>query len=239
MREYVQSLRAIFDCWQNDTPLQFEGEHYRFTRMQPFFRPGAMEHGRVPILLGGVAPAMTALAGEVADGLVTHPTNTAPRYLREIVCPRLEKGAGRTGRDASTLELRVTPLLATGLNEEDVRRERDKIRQLLSFLYSTPAYWPSLELFGWRERGEHLHSLTREGRWQEMAGVVTDDMLDTLVPTATYADMASVLEEWYGELTDRITFPMPDDPSADSEAARVVTRLRTGSKVQGGDRRKK
>jgi hypothetical protein len=43
--------------------------------------------------------------------------------------------------------------------------------------------------------------------------------------------MASVLEQWYGELTDRITFPMPDDPVADAEVAKVVTRLRTGSKA--------
>ena len=64
-----------------------------------------------------------------------------------------------------------------------------------------------------------------------MAGVVTDEMLDRLVPTATYADMASVLEQWYGELTDRITFPMPDDPGADGEVAKVVACLRSGSRV--------
>ena len=229
MREYEQSLRAIFDCWQNGTPLSFQGEHYRFTRMQPFFSPGSIEYGRIPILLGGVGPRMTALAGEVADGLVTHPTNTAPRYVREVIRPRLEGGARRAGRDPSAFELRVTPLLATGPSDEDVKREREKIRRLLAFLYSTPVYWPSLELFGWRERGERLHLLTREGCWQEMEGVITGEMLDTLVPSATYADIAAVLEGWYGGLTDRITFPMPDDPSADTEATMVVRQLRTGS----------
>jgi probable F420-dependent oxidoreductase len=229
MREYVQSLRAIFDCWQNGTPLNFQGEHYRFTRMQPFFSPGSIGCGRIPILLGGVGPRMTALAGEVADGLVTHPTNTAPRYVREVIRPRLESGARRAGRDPSAFELRVTPLLATGPGREDVKREREKIRRLLAFLYSTPVYWPSLELFGWRERGEHLHLLTREGRWNEMAGIITDEMFDTFVPSATYADIAAVLREWYGGLTDRITFPIPEDPSADTEAAKVVGQLRTGS----------
>ena len=38
MREYVGALRAIFDCWQNGTPLSFQGEHYVFTRMQPFLQ---------------------------------------------------------------------------------------------------------------------------------------------------------------------------------------------------------
>ena len=29
MREYVQALRAIWDCWQNGTKLAYEGEHYQ------------------------------------------------------------------------------------------------------------------------------------------------------------------------------------------------------------------
>ena len=58
MREYVQSLRAIFDAWaaQDGTRLRFEGEHYRFTRMQPFFTPALIEHPEIPIYLGAVGP---------------------------------------------------------------------------------------------------------------------------------------------------------------------------------------
>jgi hypothetical protein len=48
-----------------------------------------------------------------------------------------------------------------------VAREREHARELLTFLYSTPAYWPTLELLGWREVGERLHRLTREGKWGE------------------------------------------------------------------------
>jgi len=226
MREYVGSLRAIFDCWQNGTPLRFEGEHYRFTRMQPFFSPGPIEHPAIPIFLGGVGPRMTALAGEVAQGMMTHPTNTAPRYLREVIWPRLRKGAEKAGRDPSDIRVMVSALAATGPSEEAVTQEKEKARQLLTFLYSTPAYWPSLELFGWKDRGEHLHQLTREGRWDEMAGVVTDEMLDAFVPAAPYAEIAGVLEEWYGGLTDRLAFPMPSDPRYEAQAAQVIARLR-------------
>src|SRR5262249_43190201 len=83
MREYVLALRAIFASFQHGAPLAFEGAHYRFTRLQPFFNPGPIAHPDVPIFLGAVQPKMTALAGEVADGLMTHPTNTSPRHLRE------------------------------------------------------------------------------------------------------------------------------------------------------------
>ena len=226
MREYVQSLRAIFERWQHGTPLHFEGEHYRFTRMQPFFDPGPLEHPEIPIFLGGVGPGMTALAGEVADGLVTHPTNTAPRYLREVVRPRVEKGAARVARDSASVALMVSPLVATGATQADAQRAREERRSLLAFLYSTPAYARSLELFGWSEIGERLHALSREGRWQEMPALVSDAMLDAFVPTAPWAEIADLLREWYSGLADRIAFAMPENPAHDDVSAEALKRLR-------------
>ena len=226
MREYVGSLRAIFDCWQNETPLHYEGEHYQFTRMQPFFNPGPQECGEPPIYLGAVGPKMTALVGEVADGIVTHPTNTAPRYLREIIRPSLERGAKRVERSADEVRLMVGPPIATGADAAAVQSERERQRELLTFLYSTPAYWGSLELFGWKERGERLNQLTREGKWDDMVGVIDDAMLDAFVPTAPYAEIADVLRDWYAGLVSSITFPMPADLAQDDEVARIVASLR-------------
>lgn len=228
MREYVQALRAIFACWQDGGELRFEGEHYRLTRMQPFFRPDPLPDATLPIHLGGVGPGMTGLAGELADGLMTHPTNTAPRYLREVVRPRMQRGAARVGRQGPPASLMVGPLTATGPTREDVDAQRESVRQLLAFLYSTPSYWPSLELFGWQERGQRLQQLTREGRWADLSGVVNDQMLDTFAPTGSYAEIADVLAAWYGELTDWLTFPMPADPARDPDVAKVLARLREG-----------
>ena len=35
MREYILALKAIFDCWQNGAPLNFQGEYFRHTLMTP------------------------------------------------------------------------------------------------------------------------------------------------------------------------------------------------------------
>ena len=43
MRDYVGALRAIFECWQRGTELQYESESYTLTRLQPFFRPEPLE----------------------------------------------------------------------------------------------------------------------------------------------------------------------------------------------------
>jgi len=226
MREYVGALRAIFDAWQTGSELRFEGEHYRFTRMQPFFAPGKLERPGMPILLGGIGPGMNALAGEVADALVTHPTSSAPRYLREVVVPRIARGAARAGRPASACSLVVAPLVATGRSAEELRAAREGVRRLFGFLFSTPPYWPPLELFGWKERGEKLHELSRAGRWDEMAREVGDEMLDAFAPSGRFEEIADVLRARYAGLTDWITFPMPEDPGGDSAVSEVLQALR-------------
>lgn len=225
MREYVQALRAIFDCWQHGTPLHFEGQHYTFTRMQEFVKPPPIEHPDVPIIVAGIGPLMTAVAGEVGDALATHPTNVAPRFIRERVLPQLECGAARAGRSSGDVELRINCLSATGVDERATRESREKLRAIMGTLFSTPSYWPILELYGWQDRGAHLNRLVREGRWQDLASVITDEMLDVLIPTAPYGEIADVLRERYASLADNVSLALPDDPALDTEVARVIQRL--------------
>ena len=226
LREYVQSLRAIFHSFQSGEKLHFEGEHYRFTRLQPFFYPGPIENPHIPVLCGAVGPAMTRMVGAVADGMITHPTNTPPEYIRQVFLPRLRAGFALTGRDGSDFRLILGPLIATGRDAAAVSAQWEKQRGMLGFLYSTPAYWPSLELFGWQDKGRQLLELTREGRWQDMSEIVTDEMLERFVPRGTYDEIADVLRERYAGLAARITFPMPEDPADDAPAAAAIARLR-------------
>ncbi len=229
MREYMGALRAIFAAWQEGVPLAFEGEHYRFTRMQPFFNPGPLEAETIPIHLGAIGPGMTALAGEAADGLMCHPTNSSPRYLEEVVGPHLDRGAARKGRSRDALSLMAAELVATGADRAGVQAARESIRELFGFLYSTPAYWPSLELFGWGDAGRELRAMTRAGRWGEMTTQISDEMLDTLVPSAPYEDIADLLSARFGGTASRITFPMPEDPSLDGAAGEVISALGGGA----------
>ena len=228
LREYIASLKAIFDTFQNDSPLDFSGEHYRFSKLQPFFNPGPIEHPKIPIFMGAVGPLMTALAGEVSDGMIAHPTNTSPRYIQQMVLPRLQKSADKAGRSPSEVKLILGALVATGRDEQALVVEREKQRRLLGFLYSTPAYWPSLALFGWQDRGEQLLQMTRSGNWQDMAGIIDDDMLDQFVPSATYTDIAAVMKQRFDGLSTTINFPLPENPEDDEAAAAAIKAMQAG-----------
>jgi probable F420-dependent oxidoreductase len=226
LREYVQALRAIWACWQDGAPLDFAGEQYHFARMQPFFNPGPIESPSIRIALGAVGPVMTRLAGEVADVLVTHPTNASPRVLRERTRPKVAEGLERAGRAADACAIVAGGFIATGRDAAAVAAERERIRGYLGFLYSTPQYWPALEVHGFVEVGRHLHQLSREGRWDEMRAAIGDTMLDALVPAAPYAEIADLLRAWFGELCDGITFPVPADPADDGLAMVAIAKLR-------------
>jgi len=225
MREYVQSLKAIFNSFQTGERLKFEGEHYSFSRLQKFFNPGSIEHPEIPILCGAVGPAMTKMVGRIADGMITHPTSSAPQYIREVCLPRLRSGYELGGHNGCEFTLMLGPLTATGKDERQVAIQWEKQRKLLGFLYSTPAYWPSLELFGWEDRGRQLQAMTRAGNWQDMPAIITDEMLGKFVPRGTYDVIAQVYCERYAGLASRISFPMPDDLADDVLAAQAVAEL--------------
>ena len=225
MRDYVGALKAVWRTWQEGVPLRYESEHYRLDRMQPFFNPGPIDHPAIPVLLGGVNAGMMKLAGEIADGVMTHPTNTSPRYLSEIARPALAAGAKRTGRNAASVGVIVSPFVAIAPTREALAPERERIRQHLGFLYSTPQYRTTLDLHGWQDVGERLHALTREGRWRDLPGEIRDEILDALVPSGTYDEIGGVLLSWFGDVAG-ISLSMPADASEDPRFAKVVATLR-------------
>lgn len=228
MREYIHSLRAIFHAFRMGTPLAFVGEHYRFTRLQPFFNPGPIDAPDVPLALGAVGPRMLALVGECADGIHTHPSNTSPRYLREAIVPVVNEGM--LSRDPGLAQpfIAANVLVAMGADDAGVATERERFRGVLAFLFSTPAYWPSLRLFGWESLGETLLQLTREKRWQEMPSVFEDRVLDEFLVTGRFDMVAGALRQRYIGLVDRIAIPVPEDPAHDPLVAAMLAELGAG-----------
>ena len=226
MRDYLGALRALFACFVTGGPINFESEHIRLSRMQPFFNPGPDEHTEPPLLyLGGVNPKICQLAGELADGFVTHPTNSNPRYLESLCRPNLERGRLDAERPMGGFELVAGTQVISGGSARAVDAERERQRRLLAFLFSTPAYRPTLDLYGWGDMGERLQAMVRSDRFDDLKAVVTDEVLDALIPTAGFEDLADVLLERYSDLCEGITIAVPADPADDGQFREVLAAL--------------
>lgn len=215
MEDYVTVVRAIWRSFSESLPLKVNTASYTLDRLQPFFNPGPLTHDPPRILLGGVNRGAIELAGRCADWFVTHPTNSHPRFVRELAMPALDDGAAQAQRSDVPLIITASPLI-TGPSSDEVDRSRQAQRGVLAFLYSTPAYQRSLELFGWPDLGPRLRNMTRDGDWASLGALMTDEVLDTVLPTGTWDQLPDILEAWYGGLVDGLLLQPPEDPALDS-----------------------
>ncbi|MBW2268684.1 MAG: TIGR03617 family F420-dependent LLM class oxidoreductase [Deltaproteobacteria bacterium] len=194
LREYLLCMKAIFETFQKGDKPDFTGKHYQFTLMNPFFNPGPIEYPHPEIHLAAVNPYMARLAGELCDGLRLHPIATF-RYTREVVVPSLEAGAAASGRKLADLDLIGAPFLAIAKDAEGVEAAKQALKQHIAFYASTPTYHAVLEFHGWLDAGKALHQMSREGRWKEMPGQISDEMLEEWAIIGTCDELAAKLKE--------------------------------------------
>jgi probable F420-dependent oxidoreductase len=216
MREMILAIRAIWDTWQNGTPLAFRGDFYTHTLMTPFFTPDRTDLDGVgvpKVFLAGVGEMMTEVAGEVCDGFICHGFTTE-RYLREVTLPALSRGRAKAGKSMEGFEVVGPSFVVTGNDEAELSAADAGTRQQIAFYGSTPAYKGVLELHGWNGLHEELNALSKKGGWVEMGHLITDDILNTFAVVGEPEQIAPELLRRYGDVIQRISFyaPYKSDP---------------------------
>lgn len=224
MREFIRALGEIWRAWEEGVPLEFEGDFYRHTLMTPFFTPQRHGHGRPPVLLAAVGPEMTKVAGEVADGILLHSFASAD-YVSVHVLPVLDAALERRGRSRESFEVSARAFVASGRDDRQIVEAIDGVRKQIAFYASTPAYRAILKHHGMEELGAELHRLSKggdAGRWETMAALVPDSLLEALMVAGTPEEAADALIARYGHFADRLRVYTPYPHGA--EAERLVVR---------------
>ena len=226
MREYVQSLHAIWDTWQSGERLAFHGKHYNFSLMTPFFSPGPSEQPPPPVFISAVNPYNCRVAGEVCEGLSLHPL-CSPKYLRQVIMPNLASGAAKAGRDVSALNLSGSPFVITGPNQASIDAQKPAVRQHIAFYCSARTYLPVLETHGFGEVGVSLHEMSLKGQWEEMTSLISDEILETFAVIGGYDEVAPMLKERFGGLLNEVVFNLPESGPGDGRVLeRTIAELR-------------
>ncbi len=206
MREIVLAIRAIFDAWEGKSKLDFRGEFYRHTIMIPAFNPGPNPFGPPPILTGGFGPLMTQVAGEVADGFIAHPFNSR-KALLDNTMPALESGLAKSGRKREDIEIICATLTVTADSDDEQDFERVKLaaRKQLAFYGSTPAYLPTLVSHGWEDLHLELNRMSKEGHWDEMTELISDEVLETIAVVGPRNEIAQRIHERLDGIADGVS----------------------------------
>jgi probable F420-dependent oxidoreductase len=209
MREFILAMRAIWRCWNEGEKLDFRGDFYTHTLMTPFFNPGPSPYGLPNIVLGGVGPRMTEVAGEVADGFMIHPFSTV-KFMRETTLPALERGLTRAGRGRADIEIAFPVMIVVADTDEQRAKNMTAMRSRLAFYGSTPAYKPVLDAHGWGDLQPELNTRSKRGDWGGMAGLITDEMVDEICVVGTTDELPDLIHARYGDIVDRISFDIAD-----------------------------
>ncbi|NNE74273.1 MAG: LLM class flavin-dependent oxidoreductase, partial [Acidimicrobiales bacterium] len=108
MRDLIRATKAIFEAWQNETPLHYEGPYYQHTLSIPPLTPKPLTHATAaksgstakvpPIWAGALGPMMTKMVAAEADGIIIHPFNSA-HFLREHSRRLVTEAQAAAGRD--------------------------------------------------------------------------------------------------------------------------------------------
>lgn len=211
MREYVQSLRAIWDCWANGTPLDYQGDHYQFSLMTPNFTPEPCEQGVPKVQIAAVGPAMMKVAAEECDGVMLHAFCTG-KYLQEVIMPRLHTGLENSGRTRADFEISGGGFVATGIDDEAVNKMFEWIRMRVGFYGSTPSYWPVFEQHGWEDLGHELNAMSKKGQWEQMTEAVSDDIVHEFCAVGRFDQITDKIRHRFAGAVDVIALP-EDTPS--------------------------
>lgn len=194
LREWVGAIRAIQNAWATGDPVDFVGRWTQHTYCPPLFVPPPAP--RAPILLGALGPRMTAMAVEVADGILVHPFNTA-RSL-DVTLADVPAGFPVVGQ----------AVVGVATSEESLAAARTAVRSLLAFYASTPAYRRVLDAHGWGDLQTDLRDLTRQGRWSELPDALPDDVLSTVALVGSPEEVAAGLRERFARC-ERVALSTP------------------------------
>ncbi len=203
MREYMEALHAIWDCWQNGTRLNYQGEYYKHDLMIPYYNPGPLEYGRPPIYLAAINKLMCQLCGKMADGHLPGDPITN-KWHEEVMLPNLEIGAKKTGRSLNDIDLGSYGFIGCATTDEGLERMRAGLKERVALYASTPEYKQMLDMHGWDVNLTDFIEMARAQKWKQMAELVSDEMLEAYAVVEKPADLPAALKKRFGSTVNRI-----------------------------------
>ena len=224
MKEMVNAIKAIWECWHEGKDLNFRGEFYQHTLMTPFFNPGENPFGLPKIYVAGVGPLMTQAAAEAGDGFIVHPFHTSI-FLESITLPSIEKGLKQVNK--KEFDISVGVMVATGMNDQEIEDARNACKSQIGFYGSTPAYKTVLEQHGWESIQPELNKMTKKGLWKDIPSLITDEMLEAISVSGTPSQVAKKIYDRYKDIATRIAPSIfSGDPEVTSELIGLLKKIK-------------
>jgi len=97
----------------------------------------------------------------------------------------------------------------SGEAQSDWDKSFAEVRQQISFYGSTPAYRPVLDHHGEADVAKQLSAHARQGEWDQMAKLISDDLVEKIAVVAKPAELATAIKQRYTSLLSRVSLNFP------------------------------
>lgn len=204
VKEYVRIVRDIL---RREGPLRFDGYHYQL----PYQGPGAtglgkplksILHGRpdMKIYTAAISPAGVRAAAEVADGFF--PILTDPDRFADTFEPYIEAGIAARDDGFQRKDFEVLPTVAVVVGD-DVEACRNQLKPDLALYIGGMGardknYYKELAArSGFEGAAQRIQDLYLDGRKDEAAAAVPDELIDGVALCGPRSRIAERLERYH------------------------------------------
>jgi 5,10-methylenetetrahydromethanopterin reductase len=205
VREAVDVIRAL---WRGEADVH--GDVFTATGA----KLGWQARPDIPVYVGARGPNMLQLAGEIADGAITHGIT---RVYLEFCMARLEEGASVARRAPESCEL--VPMAEVEV-DDDRRAAVERLRAVSTIMAGGEYSEELIEVFGLdRDDAMRLRAAVRAGE-PDLGRFVTDQMVDSFSIGGSAAHLAERVSEMQSLGVRHVICTMRGDPT-DRMARRI------------------
>ena len=202
-KEYIEIIRQI---WAREKPLEFHGEHYDI----PATGKGTTGLGKplkcilhcdpsIPIYTASISPKGLECAAEVADGVI--PMMYDPDRYKELLEPSLEAGFAKAEGEKSLANFDVM-CSCTVIVSDDVEKAMVPVKaHLAQYVGGMGArdknfYNDYARRMGFEEAAIEIQDLFLDGKKQEAAAAVPDELVDAVHLVGPKGKIRERLQAW-------------------------------------------
>jgi F420-dependent oxidoreductase-like protein len=203
-REYVDIVRTIL---RREAPLEHHGPHYDI----PYSGPDATGLGKplkiivhprradIPIYLAAIGPKNVELCAEIADGWL--PIFFSPYRYRETYGAAVDAGFAKAGHGKSLDAFDIAPTVSV-LVGDDVDALRGFVKPMIALYVGGMGargknFYNDLACrYGFEAAAKEIQDLYLDGKKQEAAAAVPDDLVDEVALIGPRERIADRLDAW-------------------------------------------
>ena len=118
--------------------------------------------------------------------------------------------------------------MITGPNQAAINAKKEAVKKQIAFYCSTRSYSKILDVQGFQDLGVWLHEMSLKQQWDQMAELITDEILDAFAVVGGYSEIPGLMKERFDGLLDEVVLNAIGRGSQDeAEVKKAIEKLQS------------